>query len=270
MKKNQPIEILIIVILAIILLSYIAVTYLIKPVISETEAINDRIFQKEAAIKTTYFTVSSYQAKSESLQKLTSALVPYSEKFYSLENEADYLENINVQVKDCEVGFVSLAALEEPFKVTGAENTEAICKAISEDKNLRKSSQMSKERYDAYFEQLRADEGRFGSDVRTETLTVEATGDYLGIMAFLEKLTSNDKNVLCNSLTFDIAENISLRASADPAVRIVISLTFIRIPEIASMCDIPVPEPLPVYNFPQSIIDGTYRTSGGLLSGIGA
>lgn len=265
MKKNQQTEILIAVVLAIVLLCYFGVVYLIRPINEKIDQVNQNITIEEAQVKNTYATITEYGPRKERLEQLATALSKYSGAFYSTEKEDAYLERLSMSVKSCSVDFTSLTAFESQFKMASvyanSDAADRIYSMISADANLKKSDLSKKTKFNTYFSEMKASGGRMENEVVTTTMTIEASGEYNDILAFLKSLMSDGKNIICNNLTLDIAENTSLSAPASPQTRLVATLIFVTIPDIGSLCTVPEFGQLPYYVFPQDILDGSYRNS---------
>ncbi len=268
-KNNKQYEILILAVLVIILAGYAVTVYLIGPIRAETERVNQLVTQKEAEIKTTYFTVSSYESKSRRLTELSAGLRSAAEAFYAAEKEDAYLDLVNLNVKDCKVTFSSLNASEAPLRAVSLyADSDAGARMLNEltaDPKMSGSRLIKNGGFADWYEKVSGNAGRLEKEVTVTTMTVEATGKYSAVMKFLGGLTEGGKTVICNSMTLDIAENVELSAPSDPEARLVVTLLFLRVPGAGEMSGIPAPEPLPAYVFPQDIIDGSYRRSGGLF-----
>ncbi len=260
MKKKQNGEILILVILGLILAGYVTVTYLIKPMKAETETVNTQILQKEAELKTRYYTILSYSDKVSRSEELTEAIVPYAELFYADETEHSYLEHIRLNISDCRVDFISLSALENQTRLSAMLGDSV--KAGNVYKLLfggQETVLVNSEKFSSFFDELKSKNSRLLSDIQTTTMTVEASGRQSEILAFLHDILAEGKSILCYSMTLDIAENISLYAPSDPEARLELNLVFAEVPDIASYCVGAEAEELVPFAFPAKILDGSYR-----------
>ncbi len=263
MKKNQQIEILILVILAIILASYLSVVYLIKPVRENTRTIESQIDEKEKNVLQKYAEAKKYEKTGERLELLSEALKSYAGKFSAGSDEDACLEKVSVSVKDCKVTFASLTASEGQFRFSSFANGEDASSGayadLSENEALKGSDLMKRDRFIAYYNELKASGGRMEKELQALTMTVEASGKYGDVLSFLQALTEKNENVVCNSMQLDIAENISLKAPSDPEARLEVSLTFLTLPSVETMTDVGNAEELPAYKLPADVADGSYR-----------
>ena len=273
MKKNQAAEILILVILAIILVSYLTVTYVIKPVKSETKDVNKQIDLKEADIKTTYYTVTSYKAKSETTSGIASALAALRSKFNSEESEDDYLDYVNSSIKACSLNVVSISASEGHMSSAdfrdNEEMAEKVFKAVSGDETVKGASVLRRDRFNACYKTVISRDGRLETDILMTTITFELTGSYNNLVKFVKNVNPKGKNIICSEMTLDIPDNVSLNADTNPDARLMITFTFVNVPGMANICNIPEPKELTPYVFPNDIINGSYRKDVNLFTGFG-
>lgn len=266
MKKSQSYEILALVILAIILMVYVVMTYLVKPVKARIEETETQITAEETELRTAYGAVEKYASESEKMSALSAAVSGYAEGFLAEDRQGSYLDHISVSVTDCKVTFTSLSALEGKFKgssLVGDESTaDKVFALLSQDDTVKKTSFASEENFRRYFDKLKSSGGRLEEEIRTTTMTVETVGPYQSVLKFLKSLTSGGKRVLCNTMTLEMAENVSLRTGNNPETRLVVTLVYVEMPGAGALCTVPEVKELPKYVFPKDILDGSYRSAG--------
>lgn len=272
MKKNQPIEILILAILAVILIVFAANNYLIKPIKAQTAEVEKAVEQKELLLRATNASTLSYDGDKERLAELSKALSSLKPGFYPDSDEEVYLDHVSGAIKDNGMTFSSLSAFEGAFRTASVypseKGTKTILSVLSKDKLLENEKVLKPENFGTYVEGLNAKNGRFDKDIPTVTVTLSVEGDYNNVMKYLNDLTGKGKNVICNTMTLEIAENVSLHANSNPKVLVNVTLLFPGVPGISAYCDIAEPDPLPFYQFPEDILDGSYRNNKGFLYGL--
>lgn len=265
MKKNQSIEVLLLVVLLIILAGYAVIHYLVKPVRAEIDQVRQDVTLKENELKAEYVRIGNYKKNSDRLTDLSRILLRQADSFYAKEKEEVYLDKISISVTDCKVTFTSLSALEGNMKSAAlsagnASPSEVLAYVMKEEK-LAGSKLVTENGYAKYFDKLKESGGRLETDVLTTTMTVEASGKYNNVTAFLKGVLNGAKNVVCTSATLDLPENVSLKAGTNPSARLNMTLVFVSVPNINQMCNVEDPEPLPAFTFPQDVIDGSFRSS---------
>ncbi len=271
MKKNQSGEILLLVIVLILLGGYAVFHYILTPLKAQINSMNDMILQKELDIKTKYITVSTYPDRCEQLKTLLEKTKEAGSRFYSGEIEDTFLEHIRRNIKESQVDFVSLTAADGTLKIQSlgedSESGKKIFRSLTEEGDPEAFSQTEAD-FLAFFESIQASGGRLETDVKTTEITVEVSGDYSEVLMFLKGITGADRNIICNSLTLEIPDNISLKAADDPFVRASAGLIFPDIPGIAKITESSEPEALSAYSIPQEILDGSYRKEQSFFSKI--
>lgn len=270
MKKKQSFEVLILGVLAIILFSYLSAVYLIKPINAEIEELNRTIAAKEAEITSAFYTVSAYDAKGNRLKSLKKELIKGTDKFYAIMSETTYLNLIDDNIQNHDITFLSLTADDTPFKasdLSSDKNTaEMICSVLSEDSKINYSTTLKNGKFDSFFEKLQAKGGQFETEVCNTAITLEAEGKYEDILSMIQSILKAGKSIVCNSMTLDIPENVSLKADPNPNVRLVLTLSFVSVPNIAEHYEVKDPKELPQYSFPMDVINGSYRSTENILT----
>lgn len=259
MKKTSGL--LALAILFSVLIVYAGVTYLIQPVREKIDSVEQEILKTENDIKTTYYTVTSYDAKTAQLMQLGDAIAPVAEKIYSYVPEEVFLDNIRENIQKTGVSFTSMTASSGAMKQgTLGVGTGTASKIYATLVPEEGEPSLKEDKFNTYYTKLFDKGGRLETDVEAVTVSLEVDGTYNQILNLIAGLTGNGKSVIVNSMTMDIADNISLQAGANPEVRFTVSLVYVEIPDGEQMGHVEEPEALAAYTLPQDILSGSYRS----------
>lgn len=259
MKKTSGL--LTLAILFSVLIVYVGITYLIQPMRKKIDSVEMEILNTENKIKSTYYTVASYESKSAQLIQMGEAITLMAENFYSNVPEEVFLDNIRGNIQKNGVAFSSMTAssgaVKQGMLSVGTGNASQIYAVLVPEED---ESALKEDKFDAYFKKLFDKGGRLETDIEAVTVSLEVEGTYNQILNLIAGFTDSGKSVIVNSMTMDFAENISLQAGANPAVRFTVTLVYIEIPDVEQMGKVEEAEPLATYIFPRSILNGSYRS----------
>ena len=272
MKKNQLTEVLILTVLAVVFIFYCSNLYLIKPLKTETASLEQQIQQKELSLRSLNAATSSYDANLEKLNAYAKGLENHKDDSYSNEFQETYFDYLKVNIYNHNYHFDSISSSDSNFSAgsvyPSANAANRMLAVLSADEILAGESVITADNYNSYVNALKSSGGRLDKELAMTTLSFSVQGNYNDVLAFVNDLLDNDKNVIINNIALELGDNALLNAPDDPIVFARMVVMFPRVPSLNSICTVDIPDPLPPYAFPADINDGSYKRSAGFLTSI--